>query len=183
MWSKQVKQHRAKLLNGAASSGLTTGSTSGSPPPSPGDPLQQCPAGAGSPPSLCANKPGSSWSQPPSKPSHQLTWSLGVQLESQGPLFFLYFLRSARDFFVKLYPQTQKFRTFLCLLQPLVSQEGLEVLESFNGDSLFILKKTEVLFWRQKPLFSKGEPKPLISAVGLGGTVISTGCFLGENRV
>lgn len=89
----------------------------------------------------------------PKQASRQLTWSLGVWLGRQGPVS-LSLLHSAGGFLDKLFPQTQKFRKPPCLLLPLGSQEGLKVSESLKGDSLCILKKTEVPLWRQKPPFS-----------------------------
>ena len=53
-------------------------------------------------------------------------------------------LHSAGGFLDKLFPQTQKFRKPPCLLLPVGSQEGLEVSESLQGDSLCILEETEV---------------------------------------
>lgn len=76
-------------------------------------------------------------------PFCRLTWSLGVWLGRWCPLP-LSLLHSAGGFLDKFFPQTQKFRKPPCLLLPLGSQEGLKVSESLNGDSLCILKKTDI---------------------------------------
>lgn len=137
--------------------------------------------GAGITSSSCANKPRPSWvTAPLSKPSYNLTWSLAVCLGHRGstPLSLLH---SAGGFLDELFPQAQKVRKPPCLLLPLGSQEGIQVSESLNRDSLCILEETDVFLWKRASPPSP-SPKPLSLLLGWE-PLPSAGCFLGEDEV